>query len=334
MRSANEELWKICFGDSDAFVKLYFDRCATDANTMAIWQDGRLAAALQMLPYSMTFPAETVPASYVSGACTHPDFRNRGLMRSLLAQTHRRMFADGAWFSLLIPAEPWLWDYYAKSGYAAAFWHTSLQIPCPTVHDAGLRISRYEPSRWQQVATFFESSMQKRPYCIQHTPENLQTVIMDLQLSGGDVWIAEREQTEGLLFALPQDDVLRVTESLFTDEIVENCLLAIAGRFYGKVKVSAEKPVVGTGMGQPLGMARVLRPYEMLAWYAKNHPGLSAAYALHDNDLPQNSATYIISGGVCKIVHEAVAGAEAVDASELSRLLFDGMDAYMGLMLN
>lgn len=333
MRTANEELWKICFGDSDAFIRLYFDRCATDANTMAIWQDGRLAAALQMLPYSMTFPVGTVPASYVSGACTHPDFRNRGLMRALLAQTHRRMFADGAWFSFLIPAEPWLWDYYAKSGYATAFWQTSLQISCPDVHDAGLRISCYEPSRWQQVAAFFESSMRKRPYCIQHTPENLQTVIMDLQLSGGDVWIAERQQIEGLLFALPQDDVLRVTELLVSDEIVENCLLAAAGKFYGKALVSMVKPVVA-GAGQPLGMARVLRPYELLAWYAKNHPGLSAAYCLYDDALPQNSATYIISDGICTVAHDEVSGAETLDAGGCSRLLFDGLNAYMGLMLN
>ncbi len=334
MRADNEELWKICFGDSDAFVKLYFDRCATEANTMAIRQDGRLAAALQMLPYTVTFPAEAVPACYVSGACTHPDFRNRGLMRALLAQTHRRMFADGAWFSFLIPAEPWLWNYYAQSGYATAFWQASLQMPCQAAPDAGLRISRYDPSRWQQVAAFFELFMHKRPYCVQHTQENLQTVILDLQLSGGDVWMAEREQTEGLLFALPQADVLRVTESLFTDETVEKCLLAAAGRFYGKLKASVEKPVADAGVGRPLGMARVLRPYEMLAWYAKNHPGLSAAYALHDEDLPQNTATYVISNGACTVVREAVAGAEAVDAGELSRLLFDGLNAYMGLMLN
>ena len=69
-------LWKICFDDSEEFVEMYFRlRYKTEVN-VAIQSGEEVISALQMLPYPMTFGGETVQTSYISGACTHPDFHN------------------------------------------------------------------------------------------------------------------------------------------------------------------------------------------------------------------------------------------------------------------
>ena len=69
-------LWKICFDDSEEFVEMYFRlRYKTEVN-VAIQSGDEVISALQMLPYPMTFGGETVQTSYISGACTHPDFRS------------------------------------------------------------------------------------------------------------------------------------------------------------------------------------------------------------------------------------------------------------------
>lgn len=39
---------------------------------LAIQSGEEVIAALQMLPYPMTFCNKIVPTSYISGACTHP----------------------------------------------------------------------------------------------------------------------------------------------------------------------------------------------------------------------------------------------------------------------
>ena len=47
-------LWRTCFGDSEAFISLYFDRVYKDENAMTIEKDGKIVSALQIVPHTMT----------------------------------------------------------------------------------------------------------------------------------------------------------------------------------------------------------------------------------------------------------------------------------------
>ena len=42
-------LWRTCFGDSEAFISLYFDRVYKDENAMTIEKDGKIVSALQIV---------------------------------------------------------------------------------------------------------------------------------------------------------------------------------------------------------------------------------------------------------------------------------------------
>ena len=111
MREKVKNLWKLCFNDSDEFTDMYFRlRYSNDVN-IAIQSGEEVIAALQMLPYPMTFGKNEIKTGYVSGACTHPDYRNRGAMRELLSQAFTRMLHNDMAVSTLIPAEPWLFGY-------------------------------------------------------------------------------------------------------------------------------------------------------------------------------------------------------------------------------
>ena len=68
---------------------------------MAVREEGKIISALQMISYPMTFCGETIATSYVSGACTHPDYRSHGAMRRLLRLTHRRMMMTAFCSALL-----------------------------------------------------------------------------------------------------------------------------------------------------------------------------------------------------------------------------------------
>ena len=107
IREQVKSLWKLCFDDSEAFIELYFRLRYNNEVNLAIQSGEEVIAALQMLPYPMTFCGQTVPTSYISGACTHPDYRSKGVMRELLSQSFARMLRNGVLFSTLIPAEPW-----------------------------------------------------------------------------------------------------------------------------------------------------------------------------------------------------------------------------------
>lgn len=121
IREKVKNLWKLCFNDSEEFTELYFRLRYNNDINIAIQSGEEVIAALQMLPYPMTFEGEDIHTAYISGACTHPDYRNRGVMHELLSQAFARMLHNNVALSTLIPAEPWLFDYYARSGYAPVF---------------------------------------------------------------------------------------------------------------------------------------------------------------------------------------------------------------------
>ena len=47
------ELWRRCFEDTDEFIRFYFERKYSDANSLIYEENGKSLSALQMLPYPM-----------------------------------------------------------------------------------------------------------------------------------------------------------------------------------------------------------------------------------------------------------------------------------------
>ena len=178
-------LWKICFDDSEEFVEMYFRlRYKTEVN-VAIQSGDEVISALQMLPYPMTFGGETVQTSYISGACTHPDFRSKGVMRELLSQSFARMLRNGVHFSTLIPAEPWLFDYYARMGYASVFKYSTKEIVLPEFIPAKEIAVSVVPEFQEEIYSYLNKKLSERACCIQHTLEDFQVIMTDLAISGG-----------------------------------------------------------------------------------------------------------------------------------------------------
>ena len=146
-------LWATCFHDSEAFMDLYFGCRYTDSLNEYMESDGQVIAALQRIPYRLTYEGMNVPVAYISGACTHPVYRERGVMRKLLAQAHQSMFREGMLFSTLIPAEDWLKGYYARSGYTLCFQRRKklLTASCLPVENF--------PNRWKLVEIPLETAL-------------------------------------------------------------------------------------------------------------------------------------------------------------------------------
>lgn len=54
------ELWRRCFEDTDEFIRFYFERKYSDANSLIYEENGKALSALQMLPYPMRWENVTV----------------------------------------------------------------------------------------------------------------------------------------------------------------------------------------------------------------------------------------------------------------------------------
>ena len=81
---------------------------------MTIEKDGKIVSALQIVPHTMTYLGTEISVGYISGACTTPEERGQGLMRQLLQETFEEMERREIAISAIIPADPWLFDYYRE----------------------------------------------------------------------------------------------------------------------------------------------------------------------------------------------------------------------------
>lgn len=114
-------MWKTCFGDSDRYMDVYFRNKYQDEQTLVYLDEGKAVASLQMLPYQFTFHGNEIPVLYLSGVCTLPEARNKGFMPQLLLYSFEVAKERGYPLMLLVPQEQWLFNYYARFGFAQTF---------------------------------------------------------------------------------------------------------------------------------------------------------------------------------------------------------------------
>lgn len=114
-------LWRECFGEEARPTAYFFNNVFHPKNCLIYQVDGRIAAMLHMLPACLLENGRPVRAHYIYGAATHPDFRSRGYMRTLLRAAFYVGGRRGDRYSFLLPAGESLYDYYAQEGYQPFF---------------------------------------------------------------------------------------------------------------------------------------------------------------------------------------------------------------------
>lgn len=330
-------LWKLCFDDTDEFVNLYFERRYKDEINLSAREDGRLVAALQMIPYPITFCGEVVDVSYISGACTHPDYRGRGIMRGLLADAHRHMYRKDILLSTLIPAKQWLFEFYGQSGYAPTFGYVNQPIELCGLHPASDCVVVDETDNRHLLFEryhYFSSMMKKRPCCIQHPREDFLIILEDLRLSSGKMLVARRSHhIVGMAFCVPQDGGVVVKELLADDERVRDSLLLESARLFQADAVNCLQPSFLDSFY--LGMARVIHAERVLCLIARKYPGLDMSIHLHgDEVVPENNGYYTLSGGRCLRGWQPDVDYRPCNIRDFTRLLLTAEHPYMSLMLD
>lgn len=272
------DLWRTCFGDPEASIRLYFERVYKDENTMTLEREGRIVSALQILPYSMTFEGDEIPVAYVSGVCTAPDDREKGYMRQLMRTALVEMERRGFAITALIPAESWLFDYYRQFGYTEVFTYSTIHYDLPEPSSlSSISIIRPEEPEAEKLYAYFNRKLRERPACVLHTYQDYVTILGDLYIAGGKVYVAlnKEEQVVGMAFVLPvegktgsEEKILQIKEMLFDTEEVEATFIRAFKSNYKVTEIRGTIP----GKQSPKGMARVLDTDRMVDIWLSRHP--------------------------------------------------------------
>lgn len=332
-----KELWKLCFNDSEAFTELYFRHRYNEEVNLVLEDKKKVVSAMQLLPYPMKLWGEVIPTAYVSGACTHPDYQGQGAMKELLTQSFTQMHKQQVPISTLIPAEPWLFNYYARMGYAPVFHYSLHNFPAEALSpQEGVEV-RAHTSFQEEEYSYLAKKMAERPCCVQHTEEDYRVVLADLELAGGAVITARSNgAVTGIAFAVPEARTLHVKEVFAEDKETEAHLLYEGSKLHNSQLLSITTPCTsGSTSKIALGMARIINAPAIVSLYAAAHPGQEVSFELQDPQIPSNNGYYHLSEGACRYSSKPAGDTyQEMSINGLTQLLFAPCNPYMSLMLN
>lgn len=107
------KLWKQAFGDTDAFLDLFFATAFSPERCLYTAEDGAVTAAL----YWLDCEHGGRKLAYIYAVATEKAHQGRGLCRRLMEQTHDILKIQGYAGSILVPGESELFQMYEKMGY-------------------------------------------------------------------------------------------------------------------------------------------------------------------------------------------------------------------------
>ena len=333
-------LWKLCFDDSEDFVDLYFRKRFTENNNYALERNGKIVCAFQMLPYSLLLDGGELPTVYGSGLCTHPDFRNQGLARTLINDIFQDLYKKGIMLKTLIPAEPWLANYYRSMGYEFVFDFVYEPLSIDDIQpDSQVVITEHRlPSA--DTFCYFDKKQRQRNGVILHSLDDYMTIQEDLFLDGGTLLtIHHGGVLVGLALQRPWGDNEVVINELFADtSSLRTSLIHKIRHIYPNRTIKWMRPLQESSQHNPqlhLGMARLINVSDFLDCYAMTHPNEKFSFKLTDKQLPSNNGYYLLNNGRC--TKSAIPLEDAprdITINQLAHILLQPKRLYMSLMLN
>lgn len=107
------QLWKEAFGDSDAFLDIFFQHGYSPRRCRCITHGDAVAAALYW--FDCHFAGKKI--AYLYAIATAVSHRGMGLCTKLMADTHALLAEQGYAGAILVPGEKSLFDFYGAMGY-------------------------------------------------------------------------------------------------------------------------------------------------------------------------------------------------------------------------
>jgi ribosomal protein S18 acetylase RimI-like enzyme len=130
-----EALWTLVFGDKPAMQREFYRLCGVEG-PLVLREEGAVRAMLALPETDLVFPdGWSVRTGYVYALATHPDARGRGLAGALLAYAADLGRRRGLDCLVTVPAQPSLFDFFARNGYVPGFYHRRVladPIPGPS----------------------------------------------------------------------------------------------------------------------------------------------------------------------------------------------------------
>ena len=210
-------LWKLAFGDSDAYLDNYFQTAYWPDHMLVLEEDGAVRSMAAWFDTNFCVPGRGMYwTAYLYAVATHPACRGRGFSGQLLAWADRFLRELGLSAVSTVPAEPSLHNFFGANGFRECFIHDQLvgwreEFPgTPPPPPSSLTLEPLEPG---QYGGRREPLLQDIPHII-YPDYALAYQAGCCQLSGGGLYQVPTEQGSVLLCLERADNGTAVIKEL------------------------------------------------------------------------------------------------------------------------
>lgn len=253
--------------------------------------DGKTVSVLLSSPYVMSFHRRPLQTSYWSCVATTFSERGKGYMGRLMHESLKRAYDDGDAIVTLIPATRRLYFFYARYGFASAFYVDTQRYTSLHKFKMYDSFTPVDPSY-----ELFESLEQLSPDGVRHSRSDFINVLQDLDIDRGKVVAVTSPDGGAALAAVSIDDTATVKLLMSTDTVAAESVLAQVRNEVGEkpIAVWAHPGDRSAGL-QVRGMARIVNAETVLGQLAAAFPKLKYTIKLSDNILEANNGIFRIT---------------------------------------
>ncbi len=119
-----KELWQTAFDDSEESLDYFFRNTVSPERVLAVFEDNKPVSVLYMLESEVIQDRKIYSAYYIYAVCTHPDFRGKGLMKSIFEELFKTAKSRNIDYLFLVPEEEYLFNLYKKIGFKNGFFYS------------------------------------------------------------------------------------------------------------------------------------------------------------------------------------------------------------------
>lgn len=253
-------LWKLAFGDEDACIDFFFTGEYRPEDMLVLLEDGVIVTMLYLMPITLQAPSFSATAHYVYALATHPDARQKGYGRQLLAFADQGLRRRGDDCITVVPAQPSLHKFFSTVGFSECFATRLEEVPASLVPDAAPGATA-DPLSPQDYNALRRTLLQGNYYvdyddCLLIYQAGLS------RMSGAGLYRLELEGETGCAAVeYADEDTLVIKELLMADHLLPQAVAQLARRLRAR-HYHVRTPAFWTGL-----VGSYIQPFGMIKWY-------------------------------------------------------------------
>ena len=232
-----KELWGYAFERDEPFYSWYFNGVFNPRNCVGLFIGNQLATCLQIPPYTLKLNGNHFDCSYVVGVVTAPEFRNRGIMKSLLKKALEEIRSRDHFVSILMPFDT---DFYRPYGWELCYSQLLYEAPLRFIKGLGRREGIFKKVSLEKdlpsLDKIYHRYLRNHHGHVIRSKENWRILIQDLEHYGGYTYLLQDSNhlPEGYVQYLLKGDKLIVRELAYVSQWAKEALLGFLYSHYSQ----------------------------------------------------------------------------------------------------